>query len=252
MSPCLQRLQNATPECGTLVARSYVHPALPPDEVRVLLTGADAGRHRDRLMAHQGWELIGTADTALPDRGPIPFPESALAEHPGRAEAVLHFVERFERETAGWQRYLKHDLDAVFRELAKAEPALLRCFLDGLADRCLENRESAAAVAYFARARAAERSLTEPCDQDWLADRYAAFDAVGALTDTALRARIKEVNARDIRRTARTAGLDPERELARVVHRLLPARSHCCRRTGSRPARACPRWPTCGCCSPAA
>ncbi|MFB7666463.1 hypothetical protein ACFC1R_21335 [Kitasatospora sp. NPDC056138] len=244
----------ATVKGSTLVARSYVHPALPPGEVRVLLTGTDAGRHRDRLMAHQGWELTGTADTALPDPGPMPFPEAALAEHPGQAEAVLHFVERFERETAGWQRYLKHDLDAVFRELAKAEPALLRCFLDGLADRCLEHRENATAVAYFARARDAARSRTERCDQDRLADRYAAFDAAGTLTDTALRARIREVTAKgaepeparrtlvlladraerdgvdprlaqDIRRTARAAGLDPELELAEVVHRLLPARS---------------------------
>lgn len=237
----------------TLIARSYRHPALP-DDVRILLTTAAAARHRDLLMTCRGWEPVGSRPTGLPAPEAMPFPESALAGHPTRTQEVLHYVERLERTTAGWRVYVKRDLDAVLKEVARAEPALLRCFLDGLADQCLRHGgERTDAAAWFGRARAAERTAAERVDQQWLDARYAAMDAVGALTDTALRERVKQVTARgadqdaarrtltlladrtvrdgvrpklaaDITRTARAAGLDPDRELARLAVRLLPAR----------------------------
>ncbi|MGW6915349.1 hypothetical protein ACWGB8_16260 [Kitasatospora sp. NPDC054939] len=236
-----------------LLARRYRHPALP-DGVRVLLTTADAARHRDRLMAHLGWELVDVRATGLAGPGAVPFPESALAEHPARTEEVLHYVERMEQATAAWRVFIKRDVDAVLKELAGAEPALLRCFLDGVADRCLHHGgERADAAAWFGRARAADRTAGDRVDQEWLDARYAAMDAAGALTDSALRERIKQVTARgadrdaarrtlalltvrtvregarprlvaDLVRTARAAGLDPARELARLAVLRLPAR----------------------------
>ncbi|MFJ3791221.1 hypothetical protein [Kitasatospora sp. NPDC090091] len=238
----------------TLLARSYRHPALPGD-LRILLTGAAAARHRDHLMARLGWEPVGTRPTALPGPATVPFPESALAEHPTRAEEVLHYVERLEQTTASWRVYIKREVDGVLKEIAAAEPVLLRCFLDGVADQCLRHGgERADAAAWFGRARAAERTAAERVDQEWLDARYAAVDAAGALTDTALRERVRQVTARgadrdaarrtltlladraardgvhpklaaDLTRTARAAGLDPDRELARLAVRLLPARN---------------------------
>lgn len=236
-----------------LLARRYRHPALP-DGVRVLLTTADAARHRDRLMVHQGWELVDTRPTGLPGPAAMPFPESALAEHPTRTDEVLHHVERLEQVTSGWRVFIKRDVDAVLKEVAAAEPALLRCLLDGVADQCLRHGgERADAAAWFGRARAAERTAGERVDQVWLDARYAAAEAAGALTDTALRERIKQVTARgadrdaarrmltllgertvrggvrprlaaDLVRIARAAGVDPDAELARMAGLLLPAR----------------------------
>ncbi|WP_354644136.1 hypothetical protein [Kitasatospora camelliae] len=237
-----------------LLARRYRHPALP-DWVRILLTTADAARHRDRLMAHRGWELVDTRPTGLPGPGSMPFPESALAEHPARTDEVLHYLERLEQVTSAWRVFTKREVDALLKEIAGAAPALLRCFLDGVADRCLRHGgERADAAAWFGRARTAERTAGEDVDQEWLDARYAAMDAAGALGDTALRERIKQVTGRnaapeaarrtlallaertvregvrrprlaaDITRIARAAGLDPDRELARLAARLLPAR----------------------------
>ncbi|MDY0813037.1 hypothetical protein [Kitasatospora purpeofusca] len=240
---------------GGLLARRYRHLALPEAE-RVLLTTADAVRHRDRLMAHQGWEPVGSlATTGLPADGAMPFPESALAGHPTREQEVLQYVERLEEATSAWRVWVKRDVDAVLKAIAAADPALSRCFLDGVADLCLRHGgERTDAAAWFARARTAERTAGEQVDQEWLDARYAAVDAAGALTDTALRERVRQVTARgadreaarrtltllgdrtlregprpglatDLVRTARAAGLDPARELARLAGRLLPARN---------------------------
>ncbi|MEV0191067.1 hypothetical protein AB0I39_21310 [Kitasatospora purpeofusca] len=242
---------------GGLLARRYRHPALP-DAERVLLTTADAARHRDRLMAHQGWEPVGPPTaTGLPAAAAMPFPESALAGHPAREQEVLRYVERLEETTSAWQTWVKRDIDAVLKAIAADEPALSRCFLDGVADLCLRHGgDSADAAAWFARARKAERIAGEPVDQEWLDARYAAVDAAGALTETALRERVRQVTARgadraaarrtltllgdrtlregprpglatDLVRTARAAGLDPARELARLAGRLLPVRDLC-------------------------
>ncbi|WP_328952631.1 hypothetical protein [Kitasatospora purpeofusca] len=239
---------------GGLLARRYRHPALP-DAERVLLTTADAVRHRDRLMAHQGWEPVGSlVTTGLPADGAMPFPESALAGHPTREQEVLRYVERLEEATSAWRVWVKRDVDAVLKAIAAADPALSRGFLDGVADLCLRHGgERADAAAWFARARTAERTAGEQVDQEWLAARYTAADAAGALTDTALRERVRQVTARgadrdaarrmltllgdrtlregprpglatDLDRTARAAGLDPARELAGLAGRMLPVR----------------------------
>ncbi|MCX4755247.1 hypothetical protein [Kitasatospora purpeofusca] len=237
-----------------LLARRYRHPALP-DAERVLLTTPDAARHRDRLMAHQGWEPVASpAATGLPADGAMPFPESALAGHPAREQEVLRYVERLEEATSAWRVWVKRDVDAVLKAIATAEPTLSRSFLDGVADLCLRHGgERADAAAWFARARTAERTAGEHVDQEWLDARYAAVDAAGALTDTALRERLRQVTAHgadrdaarrtltllgdrtlregprpglatDLVRAARAAGLDPASELARLAGRLLPAR----------------------------
>ncbi|MFJ8434074.1 hypothetical protein ACIQ9P_22500 [Kitasatospora sp. NPDC094019] len=236
-----------------LLARHYRHPALP-DAQRVLLTTAEAARHRDRLMRHQGWEPVGPlATTGLPTDAAMPFPEAALAAHPLREQEVLGHVERLEQVTSAWRVWVKRDVDAVLKAIDSADPALSRCFLDGVADLCLRHGgERADAAAWFARARSAE-TAAEQADQEWLDARYAAADTAGALTDTALRRRVRQVTARgadraaarrtlvllgdravregprpgladDLARTARAAGLDQARELARVAGRLLPAR----------------------------
>ncbi|SDS65893.1 hypothetical protein SAMN05216371_0360 [Streptomyces sp. TLI_053] len=239
---------------GALLARRYRHQALP-DAERVLLTTPDAARHRDRLMAHQGWQAVGPlAPTGLPADGAVPFPEAALAGHPAREQEVLRYVERLEEVTSVWRVWVKRDVDAVLKAIAATDPVLSRCFLDGVADLCLRHGgERADAAAWFARARTAERAAGEHVDQEWLDARYAAADAAGALTDTALRERVRQVTARgadrdaarrtltllgdrtvregtrpglvdDLVRTARAAGLDPSRELARLAGRRLPAR----------------------------
>ncbi|MBT2394939.1 hypothetical protein [Streptomyces sp. ISL-100] len=210
--------------------------------------GEDVAPHRDRVMAFFQWEraegfALGIADA----QEELPFPERALAAHPGQEEMVLDAAFRLRR--AG---LYKKDTDAFFTWLEKSAPALLPVFLDAAAEQYLTHQyDYMDAAAYFGRARKAEREQARTMDQGWLNARYQAFADAGALSGTALRARAKELAVRgsatveqavafrdvlarrivaghgtggvypqlptDLRRVAKAAGLDPEEELATLL-----------------------------------
>ncbi|WP_328670736.1 hypothetical protein [Streptomyces sp. NBC_00328] len=236
-----------------LVARVYAHAVTGRRIVRVM--PEEVAPYRDKVMAHEEWERVGGFRTGVPETGEdarsreLPFPERALAAFPGQEDAVLGEVDRL-RE-AGLR---KTNTDRFFKELEKSRPKLLALFLDEVAERHLSpgrDRARGTAIAYFGRARKAERQYTPGMDQDWLDARYAVFAEAGAIGVPALRARARELSrggaitperavafrtvmikwaaaadargglysqmALDVRNVAKAAGLDPEEELATVL-----------------------------------
>lgn len=240
-------LEEGAAEDGGLVARVYAHAVTGWRIVRVM--PEDLAPYRDKVMAHDEWERVAGFATGVPAADDdqiteLPFPERALAAHPGMEQVVLEEAERL-LEAGLYKKYT----DVFFKELEKSRPELLPLFLDAAAERYLDSTYDAdrePAAAYFGRARKAEREQARKMDQAWLEARYARFAEAGALPTAALRARAKEVSAKgvatperavafreiamrraahpeggvyaqlagDVRKVAKAAGLDPEEELA--------------------------------------
>ncbi|MFI9202207.1 hypothetical protein [Streptomyces sp. NPDC053048] len=207
-------------------------------------------RYRDLLMREEGWEPDGLFSTGIPDRsdGELPFPERVIAAHPGREELAAQKLHALKRETINWKYVFKDDVNKVLLPLETTAPALLVSLLDEMADFALRENDKPTATAWFGRARKTERlQMLEP-DPAWLRDRYLAWAGKGVLSATALRAWARELSvagvtteadlrrfrevalcharttgeaypqlAVDVRKLAKAAGLDPERELATLL-----------------------------------
>ena len=246
------------PEDGGLFARTYAGPC---DSVMIQVLPEQTITYRDMLLREEGWEPSGAFRTGILDDsdGEIPFPERAIALHPGQEELAVEKVRALLRGTGGLPRYSKEYFDKILAGPAETAPALLVTLLDGLADLALAHRDArggrmriAEASAWFARARRLERLLDDPVDHARLAVRYGAYADARALPATALRAwcgdlvllrdvsaddaerfravalrrvrahgQIYSRKAADVRRLARAAGLDPEEELARLLRSLV-------------------------------
>ncbi|MGW2014880.1 hypothetical protein [Streptomyces sp. NPDC001927] len=206
--------------------------------------------YRDRLMREEGWEPDGCFSTGVPDPsdGELPFPERVVAAHPGYEELAAQKLIALQDRTSGWRFLFKYDVDVILRELEESAPALMVTFLDELADLALEKGEQQTATAWFGRARTAERTQAHKVDREWLAGRYLAYAEGKALSATVLRAWARDLAvkgvatgadlagfrhvvvrrvqasgelypqlAADVRKIARAAGLEPERELATLL-----------------------------------
>ncbi|MCG0063214.1 MULTISPECIES: hypothetical protein [Streptomyces] len=206
--------------------------------------------HRDRLMREQHWEPDGCFSTGIPDPsdGALPFPERVIAAHPGFEELATEKLLLLQERTGQWRFVFKQDIDAVLQGLEESAPALLITLLDEMADLALREGEHAAAAAWFGRARTAERVQARKADKEWLLGRYLTYAEGKALSATVLRAWARELAvkgaaseadlsrfrqvvirrvqassevypqlAADVRKLAKAAGLDPERELATLL-----------------------------------
>ncbi|CAM5248332.1 hypothetical protein GCM10010329_08600 [Streptomyces spiroverticillatus] len=237
-----------------LVGRAYEH-SLTGHRI-VMVVREEAARYRDVTMRHAGWERAEGFEVAyVPGPVPeLPFPERALAAHPGMEETVLDAAGRL--FDCG---LYKKDLDIFFKELEQSAPVLVPLFLDEIALNCLRGYPGGhgvdieAATAYFGRARLAERERGRPMDYNWLDGRYLHFAGAGAISATTLRARAKELAVKgactpehvedfrellvarvigdaesadlwvyaqlpaDLARVAKAAGLDPEDELVTLL-----------------------------------
>ncbi|MFF0746494.1 hypothetical protein ACFYVL_39485 [Streptomyces sp. NPDC004111] len=237
-----------------LVGRVYEHSVTGHRIVQVV--AEEAARYRDMVMRHAGWERTEGFQVAfLPGaKNELPWPERALAAHPGMEETVLAEAE----ELFDLGLY-KKGIDGFFKSLEQRAPGLVPLFLDEIAQYCLRGYPGGhgddieAAAAYFGRARLAERERGLPMDYDWLDGRYTQFAMAGAISATTLRARAKELAVKgactpehvedfremlccrvdgdveseelwvyaqlpaDLAKVARAAGLDPEEELATLL-----------------------------------
>ncbi|MFD3944411.1 hypothetical protein [Streptomyces sp. NPDC058579] len=206
--------------------------------------------YRDRLMREEGWEPDSCFSTGVPDPsdGELPFPERVIAAHPGFEELAAQKLISLQDLTSGWRFLFKYDVDVILHELEESAPALMITLLDELADLALEKGEQPTATAWFGRARTAERTQARKVDREWLAGRYLAYAEGKALSATVLRAwardlavkgaatgadlaRFRHVVIRrvqasgelypqlavDVRKIARAAGLEAERELATLL-----------------------------------
>lgn len=212
--------------------------------------------YRDRLMRGEHWEPDGCFSTGIPDLsdGVIPFPERIIAAHPGCEELATEKLLTLQGRTSEWRFVFKTDVDSVLDGLEESAPALLITLLDEMADLALMQREQATAAAWFGRARTAERVHARRVDKEWLLGRYLAYAEGKALSVTVLRAWARELAvkgvateadlarfrlvairrvqassevypqlAADVRKIAKAAGLDPERELATLLGEIFAA-----------------------------
>ncbi|OSP28997.1 hypothetical protein B7767_39980, partial [Streptomyces sp. 13-12-16] len=209
---------------------------------------------RDRLMRGQEWEPDDCFSTGIPDPsdGTLPFPERVLAAHPGFEELAAEKILLLRERTHGWTYVSKKEIDAVLQGLDETAPALLITLLDEVADLALRDEDRPTAAAWFGRARTAERTQARKVDKEWLLGRYLAYAEAGALSATTLRAWARELAAKsaatpadlprfrevairrmqasseihpqlalDLRKLAKAAGADPERELATLLEEML-------------------------------
>ncbi|MFJ2744497.1 hypothetical protein ACIO3O_33140 [Streptomyces sp. NPDC087440] len=182
-----------------LVGRAYEH-SLTGHRI-VMVVAEEAARYRDVVMEHAGWERAEGFEVAyVPGHAPeLPFPERALAAHPGMEETVLE-----QARTLFDCGLYKKDIDAFFKSLEKSAPVLVPLFLDEIALNCLHGHPGGHGVdvetasAYFGRARLAERERGRPMDDTWLHGRYLHFAASGAISATTLRARAKELAVKGV------------------------------------------------------
>lgn len=206
--------------------------------------------YRDRLMREQHWEPDDCFSTGIPDlsRGELPFPERVVAAHPGHEELAVHKLMLLRETTHQWSFVYKAGVDTVLQGLEESAPALLITLLDEMADLALRQDQHQTAAAWFGRARTAERVQAHKVDQEWLLGRYLAYAEGKALSATVLRAWARELAVKgrateadlsrfrkvvirhiqassetypqlavDVRKMARAAGLEPERELATLL-----------------------------------
>ncbi|MFG2640489.1 hypothetical protein ACGFYP_05880 [Streptomyces sp. NPDC048370] len=206
--------------------------------------------YRDRLMREEHWEPDGCFSTGIPDPsdGELPFPERVIAAHPGHEELAARKLIALQERTSGWRFVFKADIDGLLQELEEAAPALLVGLLDELGDLALRKGEQQTATAWFGRARTTERTQAHRVDREWLVSRYLAYAEGKALSATALRAWARDLAvkgaasaealagfrlvvirrvqasgelypqlAADVRKIARAARLEPERELATLL-----------------------------------
>lgn len=238
---------------GGLFARTY---AGPDGHTLTQLLPEELIRYRDLLMREEHWEPDGLISTGIPDLwdGALPFPERVIAAHQGWEELTALTVRSLTLATNDWSYVYKKVIDAILHGLEEDAPALLTTLLDEMADFALRKGEPVTAAAWFERARKAERPQARKTDKEWLQDRYLAYAEAKALPTTALRAwarelavksvateadlsRFREVVLRhvqassevypqlaaDIRKIARAAGLDPEKELATLLQGIFAA-----------------------------
>ncbi|MFF4952202.1 hypothetical protein [Streptomyces chattanoogensis] len=212
--------------------------------------------YRDLLMRAEHWETDGLFSTGIPDPsdGELPFPERIIAAHPGQEDLAVRTIRDLQNTTGDWAYIGKKDVDAVLRGLEGAAPALLVTLLDEMADLALREEDDPTAAAWFGRARKTARLQGDKADKEWLRERYLAYAAGKALSATALRDWARELAvkgvateadltafrevalrrvrasreaypqlAADVRKIAKAAGLDPERELAVLLQEIFAA-----------------------------
>ncbi|WP_031079065.1 hypothetical protein [Streptomyces sp. NRRL S-118] len=208
------------------------------------------------MMRAKDWEPDGCFSTGIPDTsdGALPFPERVLAAHPECAEPAVPKLLALQKQIGTWGFVHKADVDRILHGLEESAPALLVTLLDEMADVALRCSEESTAAAWFGRARTAERAQGRKVDQEWLLGRYLTYAEGKALSATTLRAWARELAVKgvatetelsrfrqvvirrvqasaelypqlavDVRKIARAAGLEPERELATLLGEIFMA-----------------------------
>lgn len=212
--------------------------------------------YRDLLMRAEHWEADGLFSTGIPDPsdGELPFPERIIAAHPGAEDLAVRKICALQSATGDWADIWKKDVDDVLRDLEGTAPALLVTLLDEMADLALREEDDLAAAAWFGRARRTARLQGYKADKEWLRERYLAYAEGKALSATALRDWARELAvkgvategdltafrevalrrvrasheaypqlAADVRKIAKAAGLEPEKELAVLLRGIFAA-----------------------------
>jgi len=235
-------------------ARAYRHPVLPGRPV-VRLTAESVVAGDDLEMATLGF---GPAEDRGPvgkeRKRPLGFPGWALVHDPQNARYALDVVKEFKkhaRKAKSKPGHARDGIDAIAVKLGKTVPQFLPSFYEEAGRAFIEHGAPSFAAAMFGKARAAEAVHALEVDEQHRVDGFLEFALAGAVTTKALTEYAKELAehhepavayghfrqlclqrtlggmppwagmAKDLRRLAKAAKLDPDDEDARLVAEII-------------------------------
>lgn len=237
-----------------VTARRYAHPALTGRTV-VRLTGAALGEAEDLSMEFLGFTRAGTptpVGTAL--RRAVGFPAWALVNDPANGRHALALVKemsRLARTAMSKPGNARDGYQQLAERLGAAAPHFLPTFWEQAGRAFLAADNARMAGSCFTEARRAEQVHGLPVDEERLREVHLEFAFAGALTARMLTEYARGVSTRrpaveaydlvrtlavrrvagglppyatmadDLRRLAKAAGLDPQRQAVEVITELL-------------------------------
>jgi hypothetical protein len=237
-----------------VVARAYRHPVLPGRTV-VRLTAENLVAGDDLEMATLGFgagEDLGRVGKER--KRPLGFPGWALVHDPKNARYALDVVKEFKkhaRKARSKPGHAKDGIDAIAARLGKTVPQFLPSFFEEAGRVFIEHGAPSYAAAMFGKARAAEAVHALEVDEQHRVDGFLEFALAGAVTTKALTEYAKELAehhapavayghfrqlclqrtlggmppwagmAKDLRRLAKAAKLDPDAEDGKLIAEII-------------------------------
>ncbi|MER5768225.1 hypothetical protein [Streptomyces sp. NPDC001985] len=236
-----------------LTARAYGHPALDGRTV-VRLVPAAIAPAEDLALEYLGFEGAGAAAVGRVRPQSLGFPAWALVHDPAQghhALAVVKEMERLARQVATKPGLAKEGFDEIGTRLDRSVPHFLPTYYEQVGRLFLGVEARQQASVFFGKARAAEQRHALPVDEARLREVFLEFAGAGALSGKALREYAKGLAERltpqdaytefralsaqrctagltpyagmleDLRRLARSAGLDAAAEEAALLGEII-------------------------------
>ena len=238
----------------TVVARAYAHPVLPGRTV-VRLTAATVAAGDDLEMATLGFGAGEDRGVVAKERKrPLGFPGWALVHDPKNARFALDVVKELKkqaRKAKSKPGHAKDGFDAIAVKLGKSVPQFLPSFYEEAGRVFIEHGAPAYAATMFGKAREAEATHALEVDEQHRVDGFLEFALAGAVTTKALTQYAKDLAdhhepklayahfrqlclqrtlggmppwsgmAKELRRLAKAAKLDPSAEDATFVAEII-------------------------------
>ncbi|HSR95499.1 MAG TPA: hypothetical protein VLM79_00460, partial [Kofleriaceae bacterium] len=237
-----------------VAARAYRHPVLP-GRVVVRLTAESVAAGDELEMATLGFGPGEERGTVGKERKrPLGFPGWALVNDPKNARYALDVVKEFKkhaRKAKSKPGHARDGIEAIAAKLGKTVPQFLPSFYEEAGRAFIEHGAPSFAAAMFGKARAAEAVHALEVDEQHRVDGFLEFALAGAVTTKALTEYAKELAehhapavayghfrqlclqrtlggmppwagmAKDLRRLAKAAKLDPDEEDAKLVAEII-------------------------------
>jgi hypothetical protein len=237
-----------------VVARAYHHAVLPGRTV-VRLSAESVTAGDDLEMSTLGFGAGEDRGAVAKERKrPLGFPGWALVHDPKNARYALDVVKEFKkhaRKAKSKPGHAKEGIDAIAEKLGKTVPHFLPSFFEEAGRAFLEHGAQSFAAAMFGKAREAEAVHALEVDEQHRVDGFLEFALAGAVTTKALTQYAKELGehhapdvayahfrqlclqrtlggmppwagmAKDLRRLAKAAKLDPAAEDRKFVAEII-------------------------------
>jgi hypothetical protein len=234
----------------TVVARAYRHAVLPGRTV-VRLTAQSVATGDDLEMATLGFGAGEDRGVVGQERRrPLGFPGWALVHDPKNARFALDVVKEFKkhaRKAKSKPGHAKDGIDAIAEKLARSVPHFLPSFYEEAGRAFIEHGATTFAATCFGKAREAEAVHSLEVDEEHRVHGFLEFALAGAVTTKALTQYAKDLAdhhepkvayahfrqlclqrtlggvppwsgmAKELRRLAKAAKLDPDREDAAFI-----------------------------------
>ena len=238
----------------TVVARAYRHPVLPGRTV-VRLAAASTVAGDDLEMTTLGFGASEDRGAVGKERRrPLGFPGWALVHDPKNARYALDVVKELKkhvRKAKSKPGHAKEGMDAIAERLGRSVPQFLPSFYEEAGRAFILHGSPTFAAGMFGKAREAEAVHALEVDEQHRVDGFLEFALAGAVTTKALAQYAKDLGdhhepkvayahfrqlcvqrtlggmppwagmAKELRRLAKAAKLDPDAEDAAVVAEII-------------------------------